>query len=110
MLATGLLRTEVSGGSPLLFEGRGDSCMPLSQNSCLLETEIARAPFRRCADDDVVEQFVDQFRRIEFLLKQRLLGETLSQIKRRHEFQCFGRTDSLDFAQFLDRTAAQLRE
>src|SRR5690242_2420840 len=38
-------------------------CKPSSQHACLFETEIARASFRRCADDDVIKQFdLQQFR------------------------------------------------
>src|SRR4029453_14085970 len=29
----------------------------LLQHACFFETEVAGIPFRRCADDDVVEQF-----------------------------------------------------
>src|ERR1700719_1123825 len=81
MLRLRLLSDHARAGSPRLFEGRGgglnhgtdeptpllhpsplskgrgDFCMPLSQNSCLLEAEISGASFRWRADDNVIEQF-----------------------------------------------------
>ena len=38
------------------------------------------------------------------------LSETLSEIERRDQLQSFGRTDSLDFAEFLHRATAQFCE
>ena len=53
---------------------------------------------------------MDQFRRIEFLLRQRFLGKTLAKVERRDQLQSFGLTDSLDFSEFLNGATAQLRE
>src|SRR4029077_20743421 len=50
------------------------------------------------------KQFMDQFRRIELLLRQWFLRETLSEIECRHQFQGLGWTDSFDCPKLLDRT------
>src|SRR4029078_968940 len=56
------------------------------------------------------QQFMNQFRRIEFLVKQWFLRETFPQIKRCDQFQSLCRTNSLDCSKLVNRTATQFRE
>src|SRR5258708_16248106 len=56
------------------------------------------------------QQFMNQFRRIEFLLEQWFLRETFPQIKRSDQFQCLGGTNSLDCPKLVNRKPTKFSE